>query len=268
MMTQDGGVPTLPDDVLPEYGLLREGDPPAVSVRNADGRGRFLLIGDHAGSAIPARLGTLGLGATDLVRHIAIDIGVAQLGERLSAMLDAPFVSQRYSRLVIDCNRALDAFDSIAEVSDGTVVPGNQALSEAERAARVATIHAPYQAAIAEQLAARTAAGLPTTLIALHSFTPSMRGFDRPWQLGVLHHLGNSRFAQALLAELQALPGWCIGDNEPYAMDKIDYTVPRHAYPAALPYAEIEVRQDLLADETGIARIAEVLAEALVRASA
>ena len=262
MMAEDGAVPSLSDDVL-----LGESDPPAVSVLNAGASGRFLLVGDHAGSVIPRRLGTLGLGAADLARHIAIDIGVARLGERLSAMLDAPFVAQRYSRLVIDCNRRLDAPDSIAEVSDGTVVPGNEALSQEERTARVAAIHAPYQAAIAGRLAARAEAGLPTALIALHSFTPSMRGVDRPWQMGVLHHLGNNRFAQALLAELQALPGWCIGDNEPYAMDKIDYTVPLHAYPAGLPYAEIEVRQDLLGDEAGIARIADVLAAALVRAS-
>ncbi len=248
-------------------GLLGQDDPSAVNVLRPDAVGRFLLVGDHAGSAIPRALGMLGLGEADRARHIAIDIGVAKLGERLSAMLDAPFVSQRYSRLVIDCNRRINACDSIAEVSDGTEVPGNRGLSEVDRAARIAAIHAPYHAAIADRLAARRSKGLSTVMIALHSFTPAMRGVARPWEFGVLHDAGDSRFARALLVELRAMPGRCIGDNEPYRMDTIDYTIPLHAYPRALPYAEIEVRQDLVGDDAGIVRIADLLADVLVRAA-
>lgn len=235
--------------------LLGAEDAPPVRVLNPDGRAPFLLIGDHAGNVVPQRLGGLGLEQHELERHIGWDIGIATLGERLAERIDAVFVRQTYSRLVIDCNRSAAQPDAIAEVSDGTRVPGNQALSDADRAARFAEIHEPYHAAIAAEIARRDAGGLATTMVALHSFTPQMRGAaagrDRPWHIGILHDRGDTRFAQAMLAVLRGEPGLVVGDNEPYRMDQIDYTIPRHAYPGggsdARPYAEIEIRQDLLA---------------------
>ncbi|MES2344120.1 MAG: N-formylglutamate amidohydrolase, partial [Pseudomonadota bacterium] len=76
-----------------------------MSVTIPGGACPLLLIGDHAGRAIPKSLGRLGLKAADLDGHIAWDIGIAGLGERLAQRLDATFVAQAYSRLVIDCNR-------------------------------------------------------------------------------------------------------------------------------------------------------------------
>lgn len=215
---------------------------------NRDGRAPFLLIGDHAGAAIPQVLGDLGVGAADRGRHIAIDLGVAALGAALAARLDAPFVAQSYSRLVIDCNRDPGSPAAIPETSDGTVVPGNAGLTAAARAARVAAIHAPYQAAIAALIADRPR----TILVSLHSFTPVMAGVARPWEIGVLHGGHADGFAHRLLARLQARGDRVVGDNEPYRMDGTDFTVPRHAFDAGLAYAEIEIRQDLLvADPAG-----------------
>ncbi len=231
--------------------LLGADDPSPIVTINPAGASSFLLIGDHAGNHIPAVLGDMGLAAAERVRHIAWDIGVARLGELLSARLDAVFVHQTYSRLVIDCNRRPEAADAMPAVSDGTAVPANAALDEAARAARVAAIHTPYQAAIGAEIARRRAAGQPTIVIALHSFTPAMRGVARPWQIGILYDGGDTRFARALLAALQAENDLTVGDNEPYRMDLIDYTIPRHTYPDRLPYAEIEVRQDLIGDEAG-----------------
>lgn len=230
---------------------------------NPQGRSPFLLLGDHAGIAIPAALGTLGLDAADLARHLACDIGVRGLGEALAERLDAVFVHQRYSRLVVDCNRDPQAPDAIPERSDGTVIPGNVGLDAAARADRVAVVHAPYQAAIAAEIARRAA---PPVLVSLHSFTPVMAGQRRPWDVGILHDAGDARFARAMLAALAARGDFVVGDNEPYRMDSIDYTVPRHAYPAGLAYAEIEVRQDHLADAAGQQRWAAIL-EAALRAA-
>ena len=231
--------------------LLGADDPSPIVTINPTGASSFLLIGDHAGNHIPAVLGDMGLGPAERVRHIAWDIGVAQLGEMLSTALDAVFVRQVYSRLVIDCNRRPDAPDAMPAVSDGTTVPANATLDDAARAARVSAIHTPYQAAIGTEIARRQAAGQATILIALHSFTPVMRGIARPWQIGILHDGGDTGFARALLAALADEPDLTVGDNEPYRMDLIDYTIPRHAYPDRLPYAEIEVRQDLIDDEQG-----------------
>ncbi len=234
--------------------LLTDDDPLPVQIINPAGRSSFLLIGDHAGNRIPDRLHALGLEDDDLRRHIGWDIGVAALGEALAPLLDATFIRQTYSRLVIDCNRAPDAHDAMPLISDRTTIPGNTELTPTDRAARVGSIHAPYQDAIADALRRRDAAGIRTVLVSLHSFTPMMGSVARPWQIGILHGDGDDRFALACLEALRARAAFCVGDNEPYRMDSIDYTVPRHAFAAGRPYVEIEIRQDLLGDRAGIDR--------------
>ncbi|UAJ11159.1 N-formylglutamate amidohydrolase [Glacieibacterium megasporae] len=247
--------------------MLDQNEPDAAAVVNPSGRSSFLLIGDHAGRVVPNALANLGLGDAELSRHIGWDIGIAELGQRLAAALDAVFIRQVYSRLVIDCNRDPGAADAIPAVSDGTTVPGNAALTAAARAARVAAIHTPYHAVIAAELERRIAGGQPTQLVALHSFTPEMRGFARPWHCGVLHNGANDALAKAMLTVFRADRALVVGDNDPYAMDNIDYTIPRHAFAAGLPYVEIEIRQDLLASRAGIdewsARLTAMLPAAL-----
>lgn len=225
----------------------------------------FVLVGDHAGTAIPAALGDLGLSAADRARHIAVDIGIEDLGQSLSKRLGAPFVSQAYSRLVVDCNRDPGRPGWIAEVSDGTPIPGNRDLSEEQRTARRAEIFDPYHRAIADALDTRAAQGRDIVLVALHSFTPVLKGERRPWHVGVLHAGHEDGFAIAVLGRLRERGGFVVGDNEPYRMDPTDYTVFRHAFPRGLRYAEIEVRQDLLAGPPGVCEISELLEEVLLR---
>lgn len=227
--------------------LLSDGDPAPVCIINPHGASQFLLIGDHAGNAVPSALGSLGLGENEMTRHIAWDIGIAGLGERLSVALDAVFVRQTYSRLVIDCNRDPETADAIPAVSDATRVPANHHLTASDRVTRVGAIHAPYHDAIATELARRGAAGRETILVSLHSFTPTMQGIARPWKIGVLYSEGEVSFALSMLRLLSACDDLTVGDNQPYAMDDTDYTVPRHAFTANRRYVEVEIRQDLLA---------------------
>lgn len=220
----------------------------------------FLLLGDHAGREVPSPLGDLGLHRREWDRHIAWDIGIAGLGAALSGMLGATFIRQRYSRLVIDCNRDPRRPDAIPEISDGAHIPANAGLSAAGRQARIDAIATPYHAAIAAELDARAARGLPTTVISLHSFTPQMNAFDRPWRFGVLH-AGDSAYSDAVLARLQAeLSTEMVGDNQPYRMDEVDFTIPHHCVARGLDYLELETRQDLIADEAGQAEVAARLA--------
>ena len=223
----------------------------------------FLLVGDHAGLAIPEALTDLGLSQTDRSRHIALDLGVRELGLVLGEKLGAPFVWQHFSRLVCDCNRHPSDPDWAAATSDGSEIPGNRDISNFDRAVRLAQIFEPYHRAIAEALDVRNEAGATTVLVSLHSFTPTMDGVRRPWEIGVLHDGRDDAFALRVLELLRRCDGFMVGDNEPYDMDHTDYTVPRHAYPRGLPYIEIEVRQDLLADGAGVERIADLLAEIL-----
>ncbi|EIZ78992.1 n-formylglutamate amidohydrolase [Novosphingobium sp. Rr 2-17] len=226
--------------------LLGADDPTPFGLFNAEGTSPFLLIGDHAGSALPKSLEDLGLAPSDLERHIAIDIGVFGLGHALASLLDAPFLHQVYSRLVIDCNRHPARPDAIPAISDHTPIPGNASLDMGARTARTVAIRAPYHAKLSAMLDERQAAGRPTILLSLHSFTPQMDGIARPWDVGVLHSLGETGFAHALRDALAEQSMLNVGDNVPYAMDETDYTVPHHAFARNLPYAEIEVRQDLI----------------------
>ena len=156
--------------------------------------------------------------------------------------------------------------DAIPLVSDGVIIPGNVGLTPAQRQSRIDEIARPYHAAIAAELDARDARGLPTLLVSLHSFTPSMAGFDRPWRFGVLH-AEDSAFSHAALTVLRAEFGRdVVGDNEPYRMDEVDFTVPHHGRPRGLDYLELETRQDLLSDPAAARAVADLLASLLPKA--
>ncbi len=242
--------------------LLTAQDPPPVEMHRAQGDSRFVLIADHAGQRIPGRLRDLGLAQHERDRHIGWDIGIAGVTRRLAEKLDAIAILQVYSRLVIDCNRPLQAPGSIVAVSDGTVVPGNQDLTDAQKAARALEIFAPYHACITRELDRRSAREEAPVLIAMHSFTPEFGGVARPWHAGVLYQR-DARLAHALLAALRS-EGWVVGDNQPYAVsDASDYAIPVHAERRGLLHVELEIRQDLIADAQGQEAWAERLARVL-----
>ncbi|MBV9758788.1 MAG: N-formylglutamate amidohydrolase [Alphaproteobacteria bacterium] len=250
------------------FRLLDADEPPPFSVLRAGGKSDFVLAADHAGRLVPRRLGTLGLPESERARHIAWDIGIAGVTERLSAALDAPAVLQTYSRLVIDCNRGHDVDSSIPTISETTPVPGNRDLSAAERAARQREIFAPYHGRIRALLDARAKTHRRSVLIAMHSFTPVFKGERRPMQVGVLYNR-DPRFARILLDLLRGENGLVVGDNAPYAVsDATDYTVPMHGERRGIPHAEIELRQDLIEGEAGQAEWAARLARLLPAADA
>lgn len=220
-------------------------------IEHADGGSEFVLVCDHAGTRIPRCLGSLGLPAEALQRHIGWDIGAASVALQLADALDATLILQPYSRLVIDCNRPPQSPESIVSVSERTTIPGNQSVSAAEAARREREIFAPYHARIRDQLDARRQRGQPTLLVALHSFTPVYLGELRPWHVGVLYNR-DARMALALAAALRAERGLVVGENEPYSLgDETDYTIPEYGERRGLPHVELEIRQDLIADDAG-----------------
>jgi predicted N-formylglutamate amidohydrolase len=243
--------------------LLDPDEPAPVMTVRPDGASVVLIACDHAGRRLPRKLGTLGLAEPDLSRHIAWDIGAWGVSLKLSAALDACAIGQTYSRLAIDCNRQPRVASSIPEISESTPIPGNVGLTDVDRAARRVAIHKPYHDALEAMLAARRAAGRPTMLLAMHSFTPVYKGVARPWHAGVLFNR-DDRIGRIMLDLLRAEPGLVVGENEPYAVsDETDYTVPVHAEPHHLPHLELEVRQDLIADDAGEARWAALLTRLL-----
>ncbi len=244
--------------------LLGAGDPPPFTLVNPDGQSPVVLVCDHASNVIPTALDQLGLGPEALSRHIAWDIGAARVARLLAARLDGPAVLAGYSRLVIDCNRSPGDPTSIAEVSDGTFIPGNRNLDDAAAESRLNEVFWPYHHAITQILAHRWRHGHGRTpaLIAIHSFTPMLNGFRRPWQLGVLWNR-DPRLALPVLARFRTDPELCVGDNEPYSGREVGFTMDTHGGAAGLPHVEIEIRQDLIADDAGCERWATVVGDAL-----
>jgi predicted N-formylglutamate amidohydrolase len=248
--------------------VLAADEPAPFEVVAGDPRSPYVITCDHASRLIPRALAALGLPASELARHIAWDIGAAELSRELARALGAWLILQNYSRLVIDCNRALDRPDSIAASSEDTRVPGNQSLSAEDARQRAGAIFEPYHARIRAELDARAARGVPTILIFQHTFTPRYRGVSRAWQAGVLFHR-DTRLARPVLEALRGEAGLVVGENEPYAASELtDYGLVEHAEKRGLPYVELEVRQDLLADERGVAEWSERLARVLAAARA
>ena len=240
--------------------LLGSQDVPPVHENNAGGRSPFLLTSDHYGRLIPPTLGDLGVAESELTRHIAWDIGIAGVADALSRQLDAHLIAQRYSRLVIDCNRPPQAASSIPVLSEATAIPGNEGLAPDAAEARRRTIFEPYHRRIAEVIDARLRDGVPTLLVSLHSFTPVYAGVSRPWHIGTLYHR-DTTLAPLLLKLLRQESDLVVGDNEPYAVsDDTDYTIPVHGEARGLSNTGIEIRQDLIADPAGQRQWADRLA--------
>jgi predicted N-formylglutamate amidohydrolase len=248
-------------------GLLGTGDSQPVIAERMGACAPVLFICDHAGREVPRHLGRLGLSEAAFDSHIAWDIGAGGVTRRLAASAGATCVLQRYSRLVIDCNRDPARPDAIPAMSDGIAIPANAGLDAKQRLARIEAIHAPYHAAISDELDRRRDQNLPTILVFLHSFTPCLAGVQRPWHFGVIRE-PSSRFSEAVLEQLRDLHGLEVGDNEPYAMDGVDYSAPTHALARGLDYLELEMRQDLIADDAGQRAVGDLLQVVLAKAAA
>ena len=243
--------------------LLTADDPPAVELVNEAGPAPILLTCDHASLRIPRRLGDLGLAEPDRVRHIAWDIGAADVTRHMARALDAPAILSGYSRLVVDCNRHLHDPTLIPAVSDGTPIAANANLAPAGRQARLDALYHPYHQAVAQRLDRFAAVGITPVFLSIHSCTPEMNGRFRPWHIGVCW-AEDRRLAAPVMEALAGDPAIVVGDNQPYNLDlNEDYTVPVHAMARGLPHLLVEIRQDLIADPDGARHWAEVLLAAL-----
>ena len=236
---------------------------PAFETIGADRPGPWLITCDHASNAVPDCVngGTLGLPDRDMNRHIAFDIGAAEVTRHLSELLDAPAVLSTFSRLVIDPNRGEDDPTLLMQLYDGTVIEGNRTADAAERTRRLNAFYRPYHAEVARLAAQRPA---NSVYIAVHSFTPRLNGrTPRPWHVGILYAPQDARYARPLIDRLSAEPDLCIGENEPYTGALQGDAVDQHALQHGRPNALIELRHDLIDTPEGQREWAERLAPIL-----
>lgn len=244
--------------------LLSKDDPPVVGCFTSTTRPEILIVCDHAGVAIPKKLGRLGL-PDDLNladQHIAVDIGAKQLALKVAQILGANLLWQNYSRLVVDCNRPPESSQSICFESDGIPIPGNHEISKDEIRERIEEIFLPYdnqcfQAVSNDDL---------KLIISMHSFTPTMQGFERPWNISFLFNKGEV-YAKKMASFISACePDLNIGFNEPYQVDKLsDWFVIKYAEPKKIPQVLIEVRNDHLRDRANIDEWALRISEASIK---
>jgi len=234
--------PSLPPRSVPDQW------PDPVEIHCPDGRSPIVLLCEHASNYIPPEYAGLGVSDSELQRHIAWDIGAAEVTRHLARLMDATAFLGTYSRLVIDLNRPLGVHSSIVARSEATDIPGNVSLTAQERARREQLIFTPHHAAIETHLKERVAAGRKTFIIAIHSFTPVYHGNVRPWHVGILFDKGVS-LAEATMARLRASdPTLNVGANVPYTVSiEEDYGLLVHGDHAGNPAILIEIRQDLIA---------------------
>jgi predicted N-formylglutamate amidohydrolase len=236
--------------------------PPFVTKPGDYSRG-VVVICDHASKAIPPELHGLGLSPKDQERHIAWDIGAAEVAIFLSVRFNLPAVFSGVSRLVIDCNRDPADRASIPAVVDRTPIPGNANLKVWDRAERMSRWFQPYHNAIEEMMTASRAAVKDPVVLSVHSMTPEMNGELRTWPISLSSH-EDKRLSTPMLAALRKRIGMLVGDNQPYALDpKEDYSVPVHAMKHGLRHLQVEFRQDLIATEPGALKWAKVFGDAL-----
>ena len=219
-----------------------------------------MLVCEHASKRLPAALGTMGLDAAALESHIAWDIGAARVAELLSENLDAPLVMQRFSRLAYDCNRPPEspgAYPERAEIYD---VPGNQGLSPSDKARRAEALYHPFHLALDQLIEDRMAGGREVVLVTIHSFTPVYFGKARDGHLGILHD-EDRRLADAMLGVAQSGGMAQVHRNYPYGPeDGVTHTLIRHGLTRHIANVMLEIRNDLISDDTGQRQWAERIA--------
>ena len=244
--------------------FLSEGDLPPFEIVNPAANCPLLLTGDHAGNVVPKALGNLGLAPGERDRHIGWDIGIADLTRLLAARLGATAVLARYTRLLIDPNRPLGDTQSIPSASDGTPIPANRNLSERDRIDRADALYWPYHCAIDEHIARLQRTGQVPVVLAMHSFTPSLKteACQRPWHVGVLFG-SDERLSHRLIDAFANHNEFVVGVNQPYSGVTHGYALKVHGLAHGLPHAELEIRQDLIDTPDGRKFWADLLTDAL-----
>lgn len=214
-------------------------------IEGRDRPGRWLVTCDHAANTVPDFVngGSLGIAPEDMARHIAYDVGAAGVARALAAALDAPAILTNFSRLVIDPNRGEEDPTLVMQLYDGTIIPANRGVTEAQIEERLARLYRPYHDAY-ETLATRPG----TVIVAIHSFTPQLKGRPpRPWEVAVLYSHRDARFSKPLISRLQLEGDLTVGDNQPYSGHLPGDSIACHALDPDRQNTLIEVRNDLIA---------------------
>lgn len=232
-----------------------------VDIINEHGQANIILISEHASNHIPDEYNNLGLSVEQLELHIAWDIGIGEVTRNLAEMLDAPAILARFSRLLVDANRGLDQDGLIPATSDGHKIHGNKDLDDVAIKERIDRFYHPFHEATDAMIKKKSTNDQAPIIYNMHSFTPEMNGFIRPWHSGMLWNR-DPRVAKALKHRLEA-HGYIVGDNEPYSGQELNHTMNTHGTKHGFPHVNIEIRQDEIDHDDGVKKWSEILAKEL-----
>ncbi|WP_420548717.1 N-formylglutamate amidohydrolase [Curvivirga sp.] len=230
----------------------------AVEIFNAAGHNAAVLVCEHASNYIPAELNNLGLEEDLLESHIAWDPGALAVARLLVEDLEAPLVASRVSRLVYDCNRPPEAKDASPSKSEVFDIPGNCDLTEEDRSWREKNVYNPFKNALSQVIENKMTSGQKPVIFTIHSFTPVYKGNKREVEIGIIHDRDHS-VADLIMAEESE---FVVRRNEPYApTDGVAHTLRLHGDENGLANVMIEIRNDLIKDSAGVAKVAAYLSD-------
>jgi predicted N-formylglutamate amidohydrolase len=217
------------------------------------GPAELMCVADHASNFVPDGI-ELGIDPKLLDEHIAVDIGVNGVADRLARRHRIPAHIATVSRLVCDLHRKEDEPAVVPSESDGHLIPGNIG-ANIDR--RLDLYHRPYHEALGEMIDRVR----PKLLLAVHSFTPELATSSQelPWEIGLLYNQDDRAARHAI--RLFGQQGLTVGDNEPYSGKQLNATMDRHAEARGIPYLTLEIRQDQIVTEAGQARWATMIAD-------
>lgn len=227
----------------------------------------LVLSCEHASWTLPPGV-ELGVDDPVLRSQASWDPGAYEIAAAIGEDVGLPVHTGAFSRMWVDLNRPVEHPDVIPRLSYGVPVPGNTDLSADERAARLATYHAPYWQAVRRDVDGRLARG-GCMHLSVHSFDPALDPERRTYDLGVLFDPGRpfeADLAERLLFELRGA-GFAVRANQPYrGTDPALVTSLRDALVHA-PYAGIELETSfaVVRQAGGCARVAAAVAPVLIR---
>ena len=244
------------------FPLLDDDEIAPVTVLNADSDVPCILLGEHAGTAVPRKLENLGIDPAHFKEHFAHDIGIRDVLESLAARMKAPAILGNYSRLVVDVNRALDHPTAFPRTGDDYVIHGNLDLSDEDKAARQKAIYDPFDSSVREITDRFLEAGQIPLFISIHSFTSQFFNHKRPWEVGFLW-VDDRRGTEAVKPYFEK-KGFTVGDNEPYDARMLRGTMlNKHADDRRLPSILFEIRNDMIDTGDKAATWADMISEAV-----
>jgi predicted N-formylglutamate amidohydrolase len=177
---------------------------------------RFVLSCEHGGNEIPAAYSELfasPAAESALGSHRGWDPGSLEITERLAALLEAPMVVQRMSRLLVECNRSQEHPQIWSEFSRG--------LGRVDKARLLNDVWQGYRDAVRREIGT-IERGVRVVHVSVHTFTPVWRGRRRATDVGLLYdpaREGERRLAgmwRRSLGEQPSARGLVVHRNRPY----------------------------------------------------